>query len=147
MVPQYDIARLAQLRDKHTELRARYSRSTETVRQAANCVTAARREAPPRVVNLNVPKHSFAEGIRHNEVQTSFKDFDGCYMAPVEALRTLTPADLERLQLNAPAVQRIVVATDRLQQLRDGHKRLSDAVTTSCAFMARIENFAKANRL
>jgi hypothetical protein len=147
MHQQYDIARLAQLRDKHTELRARYGRSMEAVQQAAAEVAAARRETPQRVVKLKVPKHAFAEGIRHNDVPDTFTHHDEAYMAPVDDLRTHTAADLNRLQMNAPAVRRIIAAADRLQRLRNEQHRLSDEVAVSCAFMARIENFAKANRL
>lgn len=149
MSERYDLVRLAELRDAHSEKVSTYRRSTDQVRQAAQDATRARLDAPPLVgAAPTMARHAFAPGIGHAvkppPVRAKTNDF---YLLPLAILRTFTPEQLDKADVDHRALSRILAAETRLERLRVDHGRHAAAVRESAAFMRGIELFSLENRL
>lgn len=149
MAERFDLVRLAELRDAHTEKVGAYRRSTEQVREAAQAATRARLDAPPLPgVAPAVARHALAPGIGHavkpRPVRAGTNDF---YLLPLAVLKVFTQAQLDKAEIDHRAFARIVTAETRLERLRADHAKNAAAVRDSAAFMGGIELFSLEKRL
>lgn len=149
MAEQFDLVRLAELRDTHAAKVAVYRRATEQVRDAAQAAARARLAAPPLPgAPPAITRHAIAPGIGREvkppPVRPMTNDF---YLLPLATLKEFTPEQLDAAHIDQRALARIVAAESRLERLRAEHGKQASAVHESAELMASIETFAKANRL
>jgi hypothetical protein len=149
MAEQFDLVRLAELRDQHAAKVAVYRRATDQVRDAAQAATRARLAAPP-LPGAPPPmvRHAIAPGIGHAvkppTVRAGTNEF---YLLPLATLKEFTPEQLDAAGIDQRALARIVAAESRLERLRTEHGKHAAAVHESATFMRGIELFSLEHRL
>jgi hypothetical protein len=149
MTEQFDLVRLAELRDAHAAKVAVYRRATDQVRDAAQAAARARLAAPPLPgAPPAMTRHAIAPGIGREvklpPVRAYTNDF---YLLPLATLKEFTPAQLDAAHIDQRALARIVAAESRLERLRAEHGKHAAAVHESASLMSRIELFSLENRL
>ena len=149
MAERFDLVRLAELRDAHTERVGAYRRTADQVREAATAATRARLDAPPLPgAAPAVVRHALAPGIGHavtpKPVRGKTNEF---YLQPLAVLKTFTPEQLDAAEVDHRALSRIIVAETRLERLRAEHLQNAANVRESAQFMRGIELFSLGRRL
>lgn len=149
MAERFDLVRLAELRDAHTEKVSAYRRTADQVREAATAATRARLDAPPLPgAAPAVARHALAPGIGHavtpKPVRARTNEF---YLQPLAVLKTFTHEQLDAAEVDHRAFARIVAAETRLERLRAEHLQNAATVRESAQFMRGIEIFSREKRL
>ena len=147
--PNFDLVKLAELRDEHREKVMTYRRMTDEARSSAHAAIRARLDAPPLPGTPPTgSRSSNAELIgvaaTAKKIRPKTNDF---YLQPLSVLQSYTREQLEDAKVDQHALSRIVAAEIRRERLKTQQYQAAASVRKSAAAMTQIEQFAKEARL
>lgn len=145
---KYDLARLADIRDRHSTLVASYRVAMQAQRDATTAASRARMDAPPLPGVAPTRAYIAAPGIGNPLMPpTPAPRTNELYFQSLATLQSYTPDEIEKAGISQRVLSQIIVAEMRLSKLKIATVTIAKDVHLSAARIATIELFATEHQL